>query len=187
MLSVQLMEPRQRCGLACLEMILECALKTEIDAHEIYQRAKSYRAINEHNDWWHPGQVRVLASYNLVAWRRNWTAPSQNFMYLADAEGYTAPQLEAIGRQIDDESSLRDISEKFLHSIQQSLWHHRPVIVSVKSGFSKNSENHQIIVAGWDEAARTYDVYDPVHQDGPDKVSESHLLKYANFWAIFIR
>ena len=50
LLSVNLMEPRQRCGLACLHMVIEHYMQQDISADEIFRRAESYEAINEHND-----------------------------------------------------------------------------------------------------------------------------------------
>lgn len=187
LLDVHLMEPRQRCGLASIEMLIEYYLGRPVPAEEIFRRAESYQAVNEHNDWWHPGQVRVLASYGILAWRRNWTAPTQNPQYFADHEGYGPEQMEAVSKQIASESTMRANSERLVMALRRSLAHHCPVLLSVKSGFSKNSENHQILISGWDPDALTYEVHDPVHQSGPDVVTELRLLEYANYWAIFTR
>lgn len=187
LLSVHLMEPRQRCGLASLEMILEYFLSHGIPAEEIFRRAESYHAINDHNDWWHPGQVRVLTSYGLLAWRRNWTAPSQDPQYFAEHEGYSDLQMHLVRSQIDAEKNIRENSEKLLLALHTSLQGQSPVLLSVRSGFSKNSENHQVVIAGWLAATRQFLVHDPVHTTGPDLVDEAKLLEYANYWAIFTR
>ncbi len=186
LLSVNLMEPRQRCGLACLHMVIEHYMQQDISADEIFRRAESYEAINEHNDWWHPGQVRVLQSYGLTAWRRNWTAPPNGPSYLAIHEGYTEAQMQAVTHQMQEEERYRALSERFTHSVNTALLRGAPVIVSVKSDFSHNKENHQVVVAGFDSESRVYSVYDPVMQAGPSAVSEVYLLEYVNYWAIFV-
>jgi len=185
LLGVHLMEPRQRCGLACLEMIIESQLGHHVQAAEIFRRAESYGAVNEHNDWWHPGQVRVLTSYGLVAWRRNWTAPSQDPMFFEENEGYDAAQMSAVKYQISLEADRRSLADKFLLSLHDSLELGNPVIVSVKSGFSENKENHQVVISGYQAEDRSFFVHDPVRQTGPTKVSEHYLLEYVNYWAIF--
>ncbi len=187
LLHVDLMEPRQRCGLASLEMIIEYYLHEDKPALEIFRRADSYHAINQHNDWWHPGQVKVLSSYGLVAWRRNWTAPTQDPSYFAQYEGYNTAQMQAVTQQIHSEAAMRSMSDKLLQALRRSLLHSCPVLLSVKSGFSNNSENHQVVVSGWREASFEYYVHDPVKRTGPDIVDEARLLEYANYWAIFTR
>lgn len=186
LLRVHTMEPRQRCGLACLHMVIEYMLGQLVDADEIFRRAESYEAINDHNDWWHPGQVRVLQSYGITAWRRNWTAPNNDPSYFASHEGYSPEQMQAVTTQMEDEQRYRALSERFSHSVNTALLHGTPVIVSVKSDFSHNKENHQVVVAGFDSETRVYSVYDPVMQAGPSAVSEVYLLEYVNYWAIFI-
>lgn len=187
LLDVHLMEPRQRCGLASLEMLIEYFQHADIGAEEIFHRAEGYHAINDHNDWWHPGQVRVLASYGLLAWRRNWTAPSQDPQYFVEHEGYSPDQLHLVRSQIEAEKNIRENPEKLLLALQTSLQGQAPILLSVKSGFSKNSENHQIVVSGWLAKSRQFLVHDPVHRSGPDTVDEAYLLEYANYWAIFVR
>jgi hypothetical protein len=185
LLHVDLMEPRQRCGLACLEMIIEYQLDQHIPAAEIFRRAVSYEAINDHNDWWHPGQVRVLTSYGLVAWRRNWTAPSQDPTFLEDNEGYSGSQMTAVRYQIGLEADRRSLIDKMLLSVHDALELGNPVIVSVKTGFSDNRENHQIVISGFNPNNRTFLVHDPVKPEGPVAISEHYLAEYANYWAIF--
>ncbi|MEI7818507.1 MAG: C39 family peptidase [bacterium] len=187
MISVQLMVPRQRCGLACLEMVIEFALQRHIDATEIYHRATSYQAINKHNDWWHPGQVKVLASYGIVAWRRNWTVLKQDPSYFIEHEGYGSEQMAAVTSQIENESKVRTMSEAFVMSLRASLESNNPVIVSVKTDFSQNKENHQVVIAGYDSETQQYSVYDPVMPTGPAMIDESYLLAYTNYWAIFVQ
>ncbi|MDQ5943970.1 MAG: hypothetical protein QG658_36 [Patescibacteria group bacterium] len=185
LLHVQLMEPRQRCGLACLEMIIESQLGHHVQASEIFRRAESYGAINDHNDWWHPGQVRVLTSYGLVAWRRNWTAPSQDPEFFEENEGYDTAQMSAVKYQISLEADRRSLADKFLLSLHDSLELGNPVIVSVKSGFSDNKENHQVVISGYRAEDRMFFVHDPVQQSGPTVVPEHYLVEYANYWALF--
>lgn len=185
LLHVRLMEPRQRCGLACLEMIIEYQLGYQVIAAEIFQRAESYGAINEHNDWWHPGQVRVLDSYGLVAWRRNWIAPSQDPTFLAENEDYDSAQMSAIRHQVNRELDRRSLVDKFLLSLHTALRLGNPIIVSVKSGFSDNTANHQVVIAGYSKVDGGFFVHDPVQRTGPTLISEHYLLEYANFWAIF--
>lgn len=187
LLHVDLMEPRQRCGLASLEMLIEYYLHDNIMADEIFRRAESFHAINEHNDWWHPGQVKVLTSYGLLAWRRNWTAPTQDPSYFSKHEGYDAQQMKAVTGQIEREAPLRAKSEKLLMAIRESLALGSPILLSVKKGFSNNNENHQVIISGWREKTFEYFVHDPVHKVGPDLVTESRLLDFSNYWAIFTR
>lgn len=185
LLHVHLMEPRQRCGLACLEMIIEYQLGQHVPAAEIFKRSESYEAINEHNDWWHPGQVRVLTSYGLVAWRRNWTAPSQDTTFFEENEGYSVAQMSAVQYQIGLEADRRSLIDKFLLSLHDALELGNPVIVSVKSGFSDNRENHQVVIAGYRSVERAFLVHDPVQSAGPSVVDEHYLAEYANYWAIF--
>ena len=142
-------------------------------------------AVKEHTDWWPPGQVRVLTSYGLVAWRRNWTAPSQDPMFFEENEGYDAAQMSAVKYQISLEADRRSLADKFLLSLHDSLELGNPVIVSVKSGFSENKENHQVVISGYQAEDRSFFVHDPVRQTGPTKVSEHYLLEYVNYWAIF--
>lgn len=185
LLDISLMLPRQRCGLACLEMVIGYQLGKAAPAGEIFQRSKSYQAINSHNDWWHPGQVRVIASYGLTAWRRNWTAPTQDPRYFEENEGYLPDQMKAVIQQIDSEREIRSDPERFLAAVYASLDRGNPVIVSVKTGFSDNKENHQIVLSGYNDDELTFEIHDPVQKVGPAVVSEAHLLSYLNYWAIF--
>lgn len=178
---------KQRCGLACMTMQLHY-YGMPIPADEVLKEARQFKAINANGDWWHPGQVKLLKRYGLVAWRRNWhfspsgAPPEEHFR---TQEGYDERQLNAFKWQRAAEEPYTLPEAKFLHSLQMSLLAGDPVIVSVKKEFSHNKQNHQIVVSGWNEAELTYMVYDPIQPIGPAAVHESYLLEYSNLWAIF--
>ncbi len=179
--------PRQRCGLACMVMQLHY-YGIPAMAEDVLKIAQRFHAISTDCMWLHAGQVQTLTHYGLIAWRRNWHFQSQKLSpseYFRTQEGYNEAQLNAFKWQSAGEGVLPTPEARFLHSLQVSLLAGDPVIVSVKPFFSHNHQNHQIVVAGWDEARLTYRVYDPIQPDGPTQVHESYLLEYANLWAIF--
>lgn len=179
--------PRQRCGLACMMMQLQY-YGIPARAEDVLTLAQRYHAISPDYMWRHAGQVRTLAHYGLIAWRRNWHFQAQGLSpaeYFRVQEGYDESQLNAFRWQSASEDLLPTPEAQFLHSLQVSLLAGDPVIVSVRPHFSHNNQNHQVVVAGWDEARLTYQVYDPIQSVGPAQVHESYLLEYANLWAIF--
>ena len=176
--------PRQRCGLACLEMVLHYHGIPELAA-TILSRARELKAINQAGDWWHPGEVNVLKNYGLIAWRRNWNLDHNQLDFLRVNEGYNEPQLNSIKWQIEAEKNYTEPNARFIHSLQTSILANAPVIASVKAEFSHNKHNHQVVVAGWDENKNTFFVYDPIMPTGPTEIHDSYLVEYSNLWAIF--
>ena len=87
--------------------------------------------------------------------------------------------------QISLEADRRSLADKFLLSLHDSLELGNPVIVSVKSGFSDNKENHQVVISGYRAEDRMFFVHDPVQQSGPTGVPEHYLVEYAKYWALF--
>ena len=97
--------------------------------------------------WRHAAQVRFLSSLGLVAWRRNWDAPTQDPQWLADHEAYSPEQLSAIRSQIAAESALIPADRPW-HSLKAALLASGPVIASVRPGFTSNRQNHQVLIHG---------------------------------------
>jgi hypothetical protein len=193
-------ERRKICAIACMKMIIDYTLpeQSTVSLHSMYREMKASGAQNSDLNWKHADEVNYLKKLGLVAWRRNWNAPSQDPKYFADNEGYNIDQLVAVSDQISDEEyreSRGNLKGKFLFSLIKAFKSGMPVIVSVKanmSGYWENSENHQIVLNGYtNENGIDYLYYtDPIlppekHQDR-QKISVEDFFESSNFLAIFV-
>ncbi|NLG35172.1 MAG: hypothetical protein GX548_07450 [Lentisphaerae bacterium] len=144
-------ERRTCCAVATTLMMLNHFLPAQgVPRSFLHVRNGLLRAggKNSQGHWQHSAQVAFFATFGLVAWRRNWAAPSQNPQWLADHEGYSPAQLAALRDQTASESPL-SAAERPWSCLRRSLASIGPVIASVMPGFTTNRQNHQIVLLGF--------------------------------------
>lgn len=141
--------------------------------------------------WKHSAGVGALNAHGLIAWRRNWLAPSQDPRHFIEVEGYDDRQVRAFLAQLAAEEQVEgSIEEKALHSIKRSIDDNCPVIASVKAGFSENEGYHQIVIAGYGETDRGewLDIVDPLlPADKQTRVGIEYFLSYYKLQSIFVK
>jgi hypothetical protein len=183
---------RTMCGIVCTKALLD-----------YYSRKKKKPAVamsslietlNESksrvsNGIKHSVEVDVLSSQGLIAWRRNWNAPSNDVQWLIDNEQYTQQQVDKISYQQQAEHTMPSKETQELYSIAVSLQNDNPVIASVRAGFGGNKGDHQIVIIGSEEenGATYYKVMDPERPAGTTihAVPVDHFFEYFNNRAIF--
>lgn len=184
---------RSMCGIMCLKAFADYyASTTEKIAPLVPQLLDEVNAA----DGWkgsgiisHAVEVDILKQLGLVAWRRNWKAPSTDVQWLVENEGYNAEQVAEVTAQQAAESSAASVRDKELMSIRMALAAGNPVIASVRGGFGNNKADHQIVLAGWedDEGGGNFWVMDPERAPGSrmHKSHVSHFFAHFNNRAIF--
>jgi len=185
---------RSMCGLICVKAIIDhynnksgfdiphiSTLLAMVDsAHDIKPNGIS-----------HAVEVDILKAHNLIAWRRNWEAPSTDSSWLVDNEHYTDEQLRAINTQQLQELAFDSLRERQLLSIDEALNNENPVIASMKAGFGGNSGDHQVVIVGREhsEEGEAFVIMDPEHIPGSTLHIEplERFFKYFNNRAIFVK
>lgn len=184
---------RSMCGIMCLKTLADYyASITEKSAPLVPQLLDE---VNAAGGWIgtgiisHAVEVDILKQLGLIAWRRNWYAPTTDPQWLVENEGYNPEQVAAVNVQQAAESSAASVENNQLRSFQAALAAGNPVIASVRAGFSGNKTTHQIVVAGWENNAHggSFWVMDPELPPGSPvhKSKASHFFKYFNSRAIF--
>ena len=137
--------------------------------------------------WKHSAQVSTLKHHGLVAWRRNWLAPSQDPAYFVENEDYDDTQVQAFLTQLHHEDEIGgSLRDRAWFCIKQSIDSGAPVIISVKAGFSDNEIGHMVVVSGYTQD--TIEVVDPLLPPGKhSNVSMDYFWKYFKLQAIFIQ
>jgi hypothetical protein len=177
------------CALACMKMVLDFSLgypDTRVTLDSIFATMSASDARNKEGDWQHKDQVDWLKANGLVAWRRNWLAPSQDPHYFAEKEGYNTNQLVAVSEQILAEYKQKTHTDIIKYTLRQSLLAGYPVIVSVKEGFSENTQNHQAVLCGYNGKKGTWMFVDPILENGTIEHTDEYFFKHFNQRAIFV-
>jgi hypothetical protein len=135
----------------------------------------------------HAAEVDLLKHEGLLAWRRNWLAPSDDLSWLVENEGYNDAQVGAIQAQYALEHQQPDGARAALSSIKTALDDYRPVIASVRPGFGGNRADHQIVLTSVSGDDQTITFMDPERLPGANLRTESleRFIENFNFRAIF--
>jgi hypothetical protein len=180
-------ERRTSCAVATVKMLLDHFLpdqSAENPFHRVREEMIRAGGKDHHGHWRHVAQIRVLSSLGLVAWRRNWSAPSQDPQWLADHEGYSPEQLSAVRAQTAAEAALEPEARPW-HSLRTTLFASGPVIASVKPGFTTNRQNHQVVLHGYRHEGQTEIVafVDPLENPHAEHVRrEMELPRFLSFF-----
>lgn len=179
------------CALACMKMIVDYLSPEKaknISLEGIFSDMSGVDGRNSIGDWQHKDQVKWLKSQGLIAWRRNWLAPSQDPSYFVENEGYSNNQLVAVSEQIIAELGLKKAkrTDQIRYSLVNSLLAGLPVIISVRDKELPGSQNHQIVLCGYDQAQNTWKFVDPMLEEGSVEYSDEYFMKYFNKRAIFV-
>jgi hypothetical protein len=183
---------RTMCGIVCTKALLDYygrKQKKPVPAMSSLLETLNKSNAQASNGIKHSVEVDILSKQGLIAWRRNWNAPSTDVQWLVDNEQYTKTQVDQISSQQQPEQLMPSQQTKELFTIAVSLQNENPVIASVKAGFGGNNADHQIVIIGSEEenGVTYYKVMDPERPAGSTihSVSVERFLKYFNNRAIF--
>jgi hypothetical protein len=186
---------RSMCGIMCLKTFADYYASTTGKIAPLVPQLLD--EVNAAGGWKDSGiishavEVDILKGLGLIAWRRNWYAPTIDPQWFVDNEGYNSEQVAEVNAQQAAESSAASVQDNQLRSIQAALMARNPVIASVRAGFGGNTASHQIVVAGWenDEQGGSFWVMDPERPPGSplQKTKASHFFTYFNSRAIFAK
>jgi hypothetical protein len=182
---------RRMCGPASVNMVLDYVFARHgdysFDLAQIVKEMEGFGGRIVEYGWKHSALVSTLKHHGLVAWRRNWLAPSQDPSYFVDNEDYDEVQVSTFLSQLEDEDSHGESpKDRAWHCIKDSLDRGLPVIVSVKPGFSENEIGHFVVVSGYTGAS--IEVVDPLLPPGEQKnVTREYFWEYFKLQAIFVK
>ncbi len=189
-------ERRTICAVACMKMVIDYALpdlKDSLSLHTMVNEMRADGGQDTRNFWKHTAQVDYFKKLGLISWRRNWDAPSQDPKWFSDNEHYDLKQLVTVSDQISSEFSGGTLIPRITQSLVKVFEDDMPVIVSVKPGFSRNKQDHQVVLNGFlQEDGKNYFYYtDPVlppeeHQ-AHQRVESKYFFDHFNYRAIFAR
>jgi hypothetical protein len=183
---------RTMCGIVCTKALLDYygrKQKKPVPAMSSLLETLNNSNAQASNGIKHSVEVDILSKQGLVAWRRNWNAPSTDVQWLVDNEQYTKTQVDQISSQQQPEQLMPSQQTKELFTIAVSLQNENPVIASVKAGFGGNNADHQIVIISSEEenGVTYYKVMDPERPVGSTihSVPVERFLEYFNNRAIF--
>ena len=188
-------ERRTCCAVATTLMLarhFRPELRDALTFRHVHERLLADGGRDASGHWRHAAQVRFLVSVGLIAWRRNWDAPRQDFQWLAVHERYSPAQLAAARAQADGENAV-PAADRPWHSLRAALLATGPVIVSVAPGFTTNRQNHQILLHGLRAKDATEilafvdPLADPDQPDSPRETDRERFLAHFNRRAIHAR
>ncbi len=182
---------RRMCAPASVNMVLDYVFVKHgeysfaLDA--IVKEMESFGGRIVEYGWKHSAQVDTLKHHGLVAWRRNWLAPSQDPNYFIQNEGYNQDQVDEFLSQLGQEDQNGGSpQDRAWFCIKQSIDNGLPVIISVKAGFSENEIGHMVVVSGYTKD--TVEIVDPLLPPGEQKrVDRDYFWEYFKLQAIFVR
>lgn len=185
---------RMMCGLVSVKSVIDhYNAKLERKTPDIHTLLEIVFDANDTkvNGMSHAVEVEMLKAQGLVAWRRNWDAPSSDVQWFVDNERYTPEQIAAVNTQQLEEYIVDDVQERELLSITRSLDQENPVIVSVKPGFGGNRADHQIVIVTRETTADSdiFVIMDPEHAPDSELNTETveRFFEYFNNRAIFVK
>jgi hypothetical protein len=184
---------RKMCGLTCVKAVIDYyGEQTGVRAPSMpslleTMARKQDSVIQGMN---HAVEVDMLKAQGLIAWRRNWDAPSSDVQWLVAHEGYSPEQETAVKIQQDSEQAYATLEERQQASLFKAIESGNPVIASVKPGFGKNHADHQVVLVGVDrnDTGDTFTIMDPEHAPGSNLNTETveRFFIYFNNRAIFM-
>lgn len=181
---------RSMCGIVCIKAMIDFYSPDgqTPTVHELITVVND-SSDQKPNGISHAVEVNLLKSQGLLAWRRNWEAPTADPAWLVENEEYDSEQVEAIKHQLEDESLSRDINEAGLIAIRNSLADRNPVIASVRAHFGGNQADHQVVITEMSKDGQSIVIMDPEKQPGFELRTEAtdRFLEYFNHKAIFCR
>ena len=185
---------RSMCGLVCVKSIIDhYNNKSGFDIPHISTLLDAVKAAddNKPNGISHAVEVELLKAQGLVAWRRNWDAPSSDSSWLINNEHYSDEQANALDTQQLEELAFDTIHDRELLSINDALSGENPVITSMKGGFGGNTRDHQVVIVGreFTDDGETFIIMDPEHKPGSTLHAEpiERFFEYFNNRAIFVK
>ncbi|MDQ5943832.1 MAG: hypothetical protein QG675_600 [Patescibacteria group bacterium] len=183
------------CAIACMKMLIDyLPPKTDntIKLSEIRDWLLSKNGQNESGNWIHSKQVEYLKQLGYVSWRRNWNITHNDPQWLIDHEGYDDEQISEFNKQIDVESNTKDLRLAITQDFIEIFHRGSAVIASVRSGFKKEGDFHQVVVNGYkkDNTGQYFYVSDPMLSNEQNlennKIDIDKFFEHFNHTAIFV-
>jgi hypothetical protein len=146
------------CAVACLTMVLG-HFGITVSLEEVLQRGLLYGAFDPTRGWLHSGQVNVLQSYGLTAYRRNW-----RLMHGRERE-YLAGRTATVEAMREIELVKSQLIEEGRWRVQHLLAAGVPLIMSVYRPWGDaTSIGHQVVLLSSDAGVVTF--HDPALETG---------------------
>lgn len=183
------------CAIACMKMLIDYLppkSDNAIKLSEIRDWLLSKNGQNESGNWIHSKQVDYLKQLGYISWRRNWNLDKNDVQWLVDNEGYDTYQAEAFTRQTSSEASDTDLRQSIIRDFIDIFQRDSAVIVSVRSGFKKEGDFHQVVVNGYkkDTSGEYFYISDPLlsNKDNLEnnKIGIDKFFEHFNNTAIFV-
>ncbi len=152
--------PHRSCAVACLTMLLH-HFGRPASMEDVLRIGLAGEAFDPTRGWLHSGQVGVLQSFGLTAYRRNWRLlDGHEALYLAGRawDPTTSAEVDLVKRQLLEEGRW---------TIGRLLAAGVPVIVSVYRPWGdRTSIGHQVVLTGHEDETVTF--HDPAVRTGAD-------------------
>lgn len=183
------------CAIACMKMLIDyLPPKTDntIKLSEIRDWLLSKNGQNESGNWIHSKQVEYLKQLGYISWRRNWNIDRNDPQWLIDNEGYDDEQIGEFNKQVDTENSVSDLKQAIIQDFVEIFHRDSAVIASVRSGFKKEGDFHQVVVNGYkeDESGKYFYISDPMLSNEQNlennKIDIDKFFEHFNSTAIFV-
>jgi hypothetical protein len=167
---------RQSCGLCCVKMLIDYYNpQTEIEISNLLKEAEligAYDTKINNGVWTYEGLVRLLRNHNVLSYDQEFRSVK------VDLEK---------GEFLKNENQT-DFIHAGLSKIVKNIKNKKPIIVSVKAGFSDNVDSHLVVLNGIEEKSNFLQsilfVNDPLV--GPDiEMTLEYFLKFWRKMAIF--
>lgn len=152
---------RSVCAIACIKMVLDSHMIPNTFA-DLLKEANIVGG-RESSGWTHETVVRVLRNHGIHAYRQEFKAHEINL-----ETGDPIPAIHSTEFANNGISKIRDMIERG-----------NPVFASVSAGFSDNTEDHVVLVIGYDE--NTLTILDPLQAPESNPVHMS-LTDFMRFW-----
>jgi len=183
------------CAIACMKMLIDYLppkSDNNIKLSEIRDWLIDKHGQNVRGNWIHSKQVEYLKQLGYVSWRRNWHITHNNPQWLIDHEGYDEDQIGEFNKQIDAENKASDLKQAIIQDFIEIFQRDSAVIASVRSGFKKEGDFHQVVVNGYkkDENGKYLYVSDPMLSNEQylenNKIAIDEFFEHFNNTAIFV-
>lgn len=162
-ISDDVLVQRRACGICCVKMILGY-YDIDISVQDLIAEGKFAQAYDEEKDLWtHEGLVRILRNHGVKSY----------------AQEFRSQKIDLETGEVEEKDNLLEAGyEKIIEEVN----HDRPVIVSVKKGFSENTDSHMILVVGGDDSRLI--IHDPLTNPYVE-IEKDKFMEYWRKFAIF--
>jgi hypothetical protein len=152
---------RSVCAIACAKMVLDSRMYS-VSFADLLKEANIVGG-RESAGWTHETIVRVLRNHGIPAYRQEFKA------HVLDLETGEPTPAQHSG----------EFAQQGILKIRRNIDDGNPVLVSVSAGFSDNSEDHVVLVIGYNEDSLI--ILDPLQSPDSNPVHVP-IRRFMDFW-----